>query len=301
MVTMREVAAHARVSQKTVSRVFNDDPHVRPETRERVRSAMRDLGYVANPIAGVFRSGRVPVLGIAVPDVGDPFFAAIVRAVDAVAASTGVTLGYDYVVCASGTTVLDGAGRVLRTRALEPEQVAAVAELVMGRGDTALFASTLDRDLVLHDPTGFGDDPRVYADHFSAATLAVALEASVVALPVYVPDPALADALAARIEAELGLAAPRSTNFIDVVAPGESKGVGLRRLIEYLSGRGTPVSETIALGDSWNDLPLFEACDRSFAMAHAPRQVRQGATDVAASVAQALEGLGDRPTTPPAR
>lgn len=223
------------------------------------------------------------------------------RAVDAVTASTGVTLGYDYVVCASGTTVLDGAGRVLRTRALEPGQVAAVAELVMGRGDTALFASTLDRDLVLHDPTGFGDDPRVYADHFSAATLAVALEASVVALPVYVPDPALADALAARIEAELGLAAPRSTNFIDVVAPGESKGVGLRRLIEYLSGRGTPVSETIALGDSWNDLPLFEACDRSFAMAHAPRQVRQGATDVAASVAQALEGLGDRPTTPPAR
>ena len=98
------------------------------------------------------------------------------RAVDAVAASTGVTLGYDYVVCASGTTVLDGAGRVLRTRALEPGQVAAVAELVMGRGDTALFASTLDRDLVLHDPTGFGDDPRVYADHFSAATLAQALE-----------------------------------------------------------------------------------------------------------------------------
>ena len=223
------------------------------------------------------------------------------RAVDAVAASTGVTLGYDYVVCASGTTVLDGAGRVLRTRALEPGQVAAVAELVMGRGDTALFASTLDRDLVLHDPTGFGDDPRVYADHFSAATLAQALEASVVALPVYVPDPVLADALAARIEAELGLAAPRSTNFIDVVAPGESKGVGLRRLIEHLSGRGTPVSETIALGDSWNDLPLFETCDRSFAMAHAPRQVRQGATDVAASVAQALEGLGGRPTTPPAR
>ena len=100
MVTMREVAAHARVSQKTVSRVFNDDPHVRPETRERVRSAMRDLGYVANPIAGVFRSGRVPVLGIAVPDVGDPFFAAIVRAVDAVAREADMStlvasLGHD--------------------------------------------------------------------------------------------------------------------------------------------------------------------------------------------------------------
>ena len=83
MVTMREVAAHARVSQKTVSRVFNDDPHVRPETRERVRSAMRDLGYVANPIAGVFRSGRVPVLGIAVPHLRDPNIAANLRHLDA--------------------------------------------------------------------------------------------------------------------------------------------------------------------------------------------------------------------------
>ena len=100
MVTMREVAARARVSQKTVSRVFNDDPHVRPETRERVRGVMRDLGYVANPIAGVFRSGRVPVLGIAVPDVGDPFFAVIVSAVDAVAREADMStlvasLGHD--------------------------------------------------------------------------------------------------------------------------------------------------------------------------------------------------------------
>ena len=35
MTTMRDVAALARVSPKTVSRVFNDDPHVLPETRSR--------------------------------------------------------------------------------------------------------------------------------------------------------------------------------------------------------------------------------------------------------------------------
>ena len=33
MATMREVAVVADVSAKTVSRVFNDDPHVTPETR----------------------------------------------------------------------------------------------------------------------------------------------------------------------------------------------------------------------------------------------------------------------------
>jgi LacI family transcriptional regulator len=40
---MREVAALARVSAKTVSRVFNNHPYVAPETKERVESALREL------------------------------------------------------------------------------------------------------------------------------------------------------------------------------------------------------------------------------------------------------------------
>lgn len=82
MTTMREVAVHARVSQKTVSRVFNDDPQVRPEARERVLRAMAELDYVPNPMAKAFRSGRSPMISLAVPDLLDPFFAAIVRAAD---------------------------------------------------------------------------------------------------------------------------------------------------------------------------------------------------------------------------
>ena len=83
---MREVAALARVSAKTVSRVFNDDPRVRPETRERVRSALRQLDYVPNTLATDFRSGRAPVIGVAVPDIVDPLFGPIAKAVDHVAA-----------------------------------------------------------------------------------------------------------------------------------------------------------------------------------------------------------------------
>jgi LacI family transcriptional regulator len=48
MTTMRDVARVAGVSAKTVSRVFNDDPHVTVETRERVRWAMQKLNYVPN-------------------------------------------------------------------------------------------------------------------------------------------------------------------------------------------------------------------------------------------------------------
>src|SRR5437764_1357218 len=56
MTTMRDVARVAGVSAKTVSRVFNDDPHVAAETRDRVRWAMQKLHYVPNMLARSFRA-----------------------------------------------------------------------------------------------------------------------------------------------------------------------------------------------------------------------------------------------------
>ncbi|WP_251042297.1 LacI family DNA-binding transcriptional regulator [Arthrobacter sp. ISL-69] len=79
---MQDVAERAGVSAKTVSRVFNDDPHVTEDTRERVRSAMRELKYVPNMMARTFREGRSAVIGIAVPDVADPFFAAVTKGIE---------------------------------------------------------------------------------------------------------------------------------------------------------------------------------------------------------------------------
>ena len=97
---MRQVAARAGVSAKTVSRVVNNDPHVLPETRTRVTEALRELQYVPNALARTFRAGGAPVLGVAVPDIADPFFALVAKAVEDVAAAhdTSVvvsSLGYD--------------------------------------------------------------------------------------------------------------------------------------------------------------------------------------------------------------
>ncbi|MRX44021.1 LacI family DNA-binding transcriptional regulator [Agromyces kandeliae] len=88
---MRDVAARAGVSTKTVSRVFNDDPHVLPATRALVEQAMRDLNYVPNVLATTFRAGRASVIGVAVPDIVDPFFAAIARAIEDTARARGLS------------------------------------------------------------------------------------------------------------------------------------------------------------------------------------------------------------------
>src|ERR1017187_3294046 len=82
MTTMRDVARVAGVSAKTVSRVFNDDPHVTEETRARVRWAMQQLNYVPNMLARSFRTGADAAVGLAVPDIGDPFFAEMTSSIE---------------------------------------------------------------------------------------------------------------------------------------------------------------------------------------------------------------------------
>jgi LacI family transcriptional regulator len=100
MATMREVAQRAGVSAKTVSRVLRNDRYVSDSVRSRVNAAVAELQYVPNMLAVTFRTGRDAAIGVAVPDIGDPFFARIVQAVEVEArkSQTAVivtSLGYD--------------------------------------------------------------------------------------------------------------------------------------------------------------------------------------------------------------
>jgi len=78
---MRDVAALAGVSLKTVSRVVNLEPHTRPEVVRRVRQAIAELDWVPNGSARALRTGRTGVLAVAVPGLSRPADAALVQAV----------------------------------------------------------------------------------------------------------------------------------------------------------------------------------------------------------------------------
>jgi LacI family transcriptional regulator len=92
MTTMRDVARVAGVSAKTVSRVFNEDPHVTDETRERVRWAMQKLNYVPNLLARSFRAGADAAVGLAIPDLADPFFAAMTSSIEVYLVARGMAV-----------------------------------------------------------------------------------------------------------------------------------------------------------------------------------------------------------------
>ena len=63
-VVMVDVARVAGVSQKTVSRVVNGAPHVRPDVRERVTRAIEELGYRPNAAAQALARERSHTIGV---------------------------------------------------------------------------------------------------------------------------------------------------------------------------------------------------------------------------------------------
>jgi len=75
VVTMADVARSAGVSTMTVSNVVNGRPRVGAATRERVLTAITELGYQVNLAARHLRAGRTGVVGLAVPELERPYFA----------------------------------------------------------------------------------------------------------------------------------------------------------------------------------------------------------------------------------
>lgn len=90
--SLNDVARRAGVSPRTVSNVVNDFVHVRPETRERVQQAIDELGYQPNLSARRLRQGRTRMLGFAVPELSQPYFAELSELVETAAGRRGYTV-----------------------------------------------------------------------------------------------------------------------------------------------------------------------------------------------------------------
>lgn len=89
MATIKDVARLAGVSVATVSRVINHSPKASENSRLSVLSAMEQLQYHPNANARALAQQSSETLGLVVGDVSDPFFGAMVKAVEQVAYNTG--------------------------------------------------------------------------------------------------------------------------------------------------------------------------------------------------------------------
>ena len=160
MATMRQVAQRAGVSAKTVSRVMNNDRYVSDDVRRRVERAIEDLQYVPNLLARTFRYGRDAAIGIAVPDISDPFFSAVVHAVEEIARDRGVAL----FVTSVG---IDGTYEQIGVEALLGRQIVGLISTPVGADQSYLMRWRSRTAIVFIDraPSNITADTVVEDDH----------------------------------------------------------------------------------------------------------------------------------------
>ncbi|XJZ27057.1 LacI family DNA-binding transcriptional regulator [Bacillota bacterium Lsc_1132] len=92
MTTIKEVAAEAKVSVATVSRVLNNNGYVNEDTRKRVLKAITKLNYIPNEVARSLYKKQSRTIALIVPDIKNPFFPEITRAIEDLMSSHDYTL-----------------------------------------------------------------------------------------------------------------------------------------------------------------------------------------------------------------
>ena len=178
MASITEVARLAGVSTATASRVVSDSDYpVSAATRERVLVAARTLDYVPNALARGLLKSRVPVVGVIVHDITDPYFAEVVRGVEDAASVDG----YLVITCSSER---DPERERSYVRLLRSMRAAAVVFAGSGLDDPGvnaeierhLAAMRADGAAVVHLSPHAGGEPEVGVDNEGGiATLIVAL------------------------------------------------------------------------------------------------------------------------------
>ena len=94
-VTLRDVAARAGVSTRTVSNVVNDFHYVSPTMRAKVRTALDELDYKPNLLARSLRQGRTGIITLLVPEIAVSYFGELAHEVVERASHLGITVLID--------------------------------------------------------------------------------------------------------------------------------------------------------------------------------------------------------------
>ncbi|NSW76028.1 MAG: LacI family DNA-binding transcriptional regulator [Candidatus Atribacteria bacterium] len=91
-VTIRDVAREAGVSQSTVSHFLNHTASLSPETKQRIREAIKKLHYRPHLVARNFKKRRTASLGLFIPDITNLFYAELSRGVADAAREKGYSV-----------------------------------------------------------------------------------------------------------------------------------------------------------------------------------------------------------------
>lgn len=92
MATIHDVAQRANVSVATVSRYLNQNGYVGEKSKQAIERAIRELNFVPNKVARTLSTKKSNLIGLIIPDIVNPFFPELARAVEDIAYRNGYTV-----------------------------------------------------------------------------------------------------------------------------------------------------------------------------------------------------------------
>lgn len=102
--TMEEFAALAGVSRPTASKYFENPEAVGTRSRQKIEAMLEKVDYRPNLLASRLMRKETKIIGVLIPSLGDPFYAAIVRAIEHHAMSFGYSV---LIECSHGHTEIE--------------------------------------------------------------------------------------------------------------------------------------------------------------------------------------------------
>ncbi len=97
-ITMSDIAEKANVSKTTVSKVLNNrEINVSASTRQKILDLVKQFNYIPNGVARSLTTRKTNTIGIILPDIENPFFAAMAKVIEGMAENKG----YNVILCNS--------------------------------------------------------------------------------------------------------------------------------------------------------------------------------------------------------
>jgi LacI family transcriptional regulator len=91
-ITIYDVAGALHISPSTVTRGLKDHPHIRKETRDKIKACAREMGYRRNKFAGSLRKKRTETIGVVVPRLNSYFQATAIAGIEKITNQHGYGL-----------------------------------------------------------------------------------------------------------------------------------------------------------------------------------------------------------------
>lgn len=194
-------------------------------------------------------------------------------------------LGVDVpIITYNGAMIKSTKGKVYYTNFLKPEIICQVIDFCREQGWYLQSYSKDELWVPVHDEHArhYEQEQQVTANVVGWDALKEHTE-EVCKLLTISEDSAETDRRIAVLNEHFGqevMAMRSNARYCEIVNPGVSKAEGLRRLAEKL---GVTIAETMAIGDSYNDLPMLKAAGHSVAMGNAVPEVKAVCDYVTAS------------------